>query len=208
MTSEPLWFTPGDGFQPICARVGFIVGPTAAGKSSIAIRIAEQLGAEIVNADSRQVYRAMDIGTAKPRADERQRVPHHLIDIRNADHPLDVAEFTMLARAAIAEIAGRGRPVLVVGGSGLYLRAIRGGIFAAPRASPEIRARLAKAAARHGVGDLFERLSEIDPEAAAWIKPNDLKRIMRALEVYEQTGIPISQHQRAPSFFRAPVRNA
>src|SRR5215831_18186158 len=144
-------------------RAGFIVGATGAGKSSIAIQIAEQLGAEIVNADSRQVYRGMDIGTAKPRADELCRVPHHMIDIRDPDAPFDVAEFAVLARAAIAEIAARGRPVLVVGGSGLYLRAISGGIFSAPPASPEIRARLTSLADQHGVGHLFERLCEIDP---------------------------------------------
>jgi tRNA dimethylallyltransferase len=186
------------------ARAGFLVGPTAAGKSSIAIQIAEQLDAEIVNADSRQIYRGMDIGTAKPRADELRRVPHHLIDIRDPDAPVDVAEFAALARAAIAEIAARGRPVLVVGGSGLYLRAIRGGIFSAPPASPEIRARLNSLADQHGVGHLFKRLREIDPAAAAWIKPNDLKRIVRALEVYEQTGMPISEHQRRHHFAERP----
>jgi len=185
-------------------RAGFLVGPTAAGKSSIAIEIAEQLGAEIVNADARQVYRGMDIGTAKPRADELRRVPHHLIDIRDPGAPLNVAEFAALARAAIVEIAARGRPVLVVGGSGLYLRAIRGGIFSGPAASPEIRARLAALADRHGVGHLFDRLCEIDPGAAAWIDPNDLKRIIRALEVYEQTGAPISEHQRRHHFAERP----
>ncbi|MBV8358680.1 MAG: tRNA (adenosine(37)-N6)-dimethylallyltransferase MiaA [Deltaproteobacteria bacterium] len=185
-------------------RAGFIVGPTAVGKSSIAIQIAEQLGAEIVNADSRQVYRGMDIGTAKPRADELRRVPHHLIDIRDPDAPFDVAEFAVLARTAIVEIAARGRPVLVVGGSGLYLRAIRGGIFPAPPASSEIRARITNLADEHGVNHLFERLHEIDPTAAAWIKPNDLKRIVRALEVYEQTGVPISEHQRRHHFAECP----
>ncbi len=185
-------------------RAGFIVGPTAAGKSSIAIQIAEQLGAEIVNADSRQAYRGMNIGTAKPRADELRRVPHYLSDIRDPDTPLDVAEFVVLARAAIAEIAARGRPALVVGGSGLYLRAIRGGIFSAPPASPEIRTRLASIAEQRGVGYLFGRLARIDPEAAARIKANDLKRIVRALEVYEQTGVPISEHQRRHHFAERP----
>ena len=136
---------------PARIRAGFIVGATAAGKSSIAIQIAERLGGEIVNADSRQIYRGMDIGTAKPRAEELCRIPHHLIDIRDPDRPLDVAEFATLARAAIADIAGRGRPVLVVGGSGLYLRAIRGGIFPGPPASPEIRACLTALANQYGV---------------------------------------------------------
>jgi tRNA dimethylallyltransferase len=182
------------------ARAGFIVGPTAVGKSAIALRIAERLGAEIVNADSRQVYRGMDIGTAKPGADERRRVPHHLLDIRDPGERLDVAKFAELARATIAEIAGRGRPVLVVGGSGLYLRAIRGGIFAAPAPSSEIRGRLEELAAQQGLGHLFARLREVDPESAAWINPHDFRRIARALEVYEQTGMPISEHQRRHRF--------
>src|SRR5215469_9477425 len=113
-------------------RAGFIVGPTAVGKSSSALQIAEQLGAEIVNADSRQLYRGMDIGTAKPHPDELRRVRHHLIDVRDSGQPLDVAEFAALARRVIAELTGRGKPVLVVGGSGLYLRAIQNGIFTVP----------------------------------------------------------------------------
>jgi tRNA dimethylallyltransferase len=185
-------------------RVGFIVGPTAAGKTSLAIEIAERLGAEIVNADSRQVYRGMDIGTAKPRADEQRRVVHHLINIRDPDTPLDVAEFAALARNAIAEIARRRRPVLVVGGSGLYLRAIRGGIFAAPPVSHEIRMRLTELAEQQGAEHLFRLLGKNDPEAAAWIKPNDLRRIVRALEVFEQTGVPISRHQRRHQFAERP----
>jgi tRNA dimethylallyltransferase len=190
--------------QPNRIRAGFIVGPTAAGKSSFAIQIAEQIGAEIVNADSRQVYRGMDIGTAKPNPVELHRVPHHLIDIRDPDEPLDVAEFIVLARSAITRIAGSRRPVIVVGGSGLYVKAIRGGIFAAPPPSPEIRARLVALAGLNGVGHLFGRLVKIDAQAAAGIKPNDLKRIVRALEVYEQTGIPISQHQRRHDFAERP----
>src|SRR6185437_9438345 len=107
---------------PQAIRIGFIVGPTGVGKSSTAMALAERLNAEIVNADSRQVYCGMDIGTAKPDAQDRCRVPHHLLDIRAIDEPLDVAEFLRLARAAIAEIASRGRNVIVVGGSGFYLR--------------------------------------------------------------------------------------
>jgi tRNA dimethylallyltransferase len=181
-------------------RAGFIVGPTAAGKSSIAVQIAEQLGAEIVNADSRQVYRGMDIGTAKPGAEEQRRVPHHLIDIRDPDQPIDVAEFAAMARAVIADIARRGRPVLVVGGSGLYLRAIYGGIFSAPPASVQIRTKLNTLASQHGVRHLFDKLVKVDPEASSRISPNDLKRIVRALEVYQQTGLPISYHQKLHSF--------
>src|SRR5208282_5990948 len=196
---------PGTTAQRIAARtpparVGFIVGPTAAGKSALAMEVAERSGCEIINADSRQFYRGMDLGTAKPSADDRRRVPHHLIDVRNPGEPLDVAEFAQIARAVIAEIAARGRNPLVVGGSGLYLRVIRGGIFRGPAASAEIRGRLAKVAAEHGVVHLHRKLREIDPEAANRIGVNDLYRIVRAIEVFELTGEKISAHQRRHRF--------
>lgn len=181
-------------------RIGIIAGPTGSGKTAAAIEIAERLGAEIVNADSRQFYRGMDIGTAKPAADERARAPHHLIDVRTPAEPLDVAEFARMARAAIADIAARGRPVLVVGGSGLYLRVLRGGIFAGPPASKEIRRELAQVAATDGPVRVHRMLREVDDEAAARISPNDLKRTMRALEVFRLTGMPISEHQRRHRF--------
>jgi tRNA dimethylallyltransferase len=180
--------------------VGFIVGPTGAGKSALAMTVAERSNCEIINADSRQFYRGMDLGTAKPSAEDRTRVPHHLIDVRDPDESLDVAEFAQLARAAIEEIAARGRNPLVVGGSGLYLRVIRGGIFGGPAASREIRDRLAKVAAESGVEQLHRRLREIDPEAANRIGVNDLYRVMRALEVFELTGETISAHQRRHRF--------
>ncbi len=196
---EPPELVPSEAkSKPI--RVGFIVGPTGAGKTSLAIDLAERLDAEIVNADSRQVYRGMTIGTAKPSDEERRRVPHHLLDIRSPAKPLDVAEFAKLARAAISDIAARGRRVLVVGGSGLYLRALRGGIFRGPAASPEIRSRIEQAARTHGVPYLHDRLREIDPEAARRIGVNDLYRITRALEVFELTGEPISAHQARHAF--------
>ena len=181
--------------RPARIAVGFIVGPTGAGKSALAIAVAERSNCEIVNADSRQFYRGMDLGTAKPSAEDQARVPHHLIDVRNPDESLDVAEFAQLARAAIEEIAARGRNPLVVGGSGLYLRVIRGGIFRGPAASPAIRDRLAKIAAETGVAQLHQTLREIDPEAANRIGVNDLYRIVRALEVFELTGETISAHQ-------------
>jgi tRNA dimethylallyltransferase len=186
--------------QPHQIRVGFIVGPTGAGKSALALEVAERLGAEIVNADSRQFYRGLDIGTAKPTLAERGRIPHHLIDVRDPGRPLDVAEFGVLARSAIADIAARGRVPLVVGGSGLYLRVLRGGIFPGPAASAQTRARLARIAAEQGVSHLHARLAEADPEAANRIGHNDLYRIVRALEVYELTGEPISHHQRRHGF--------
>ena len=192
---------------PTPTSIAFIVGPTGAGKTALALELAENLGAEIVNADSRQVYRLMDIGTAKPSEAERRRVPHHLIDIRSPDEPLDVATFAKLAREAIDEIAARGRRVLVVGGSGLYLRALRGGIFRGPAASPEIRARLAQIAAEHGIPRLHERLREVDPAAARRIGVNDLYRITRALEVFELTGEPITAHQERHAFSNRPFQS-
>ncbi len=186
--------------RPARIAVGFIVGPTAAGKSALAMAVAERSNCEIINADSRQFYRGMDLGTAKPSAADRARVPHHLIDVRNPDQSLDVAEFAQLARVAIEEVAARGRNPLVIGGSGLYLRVSRGGIFRGPAASVEIRERLAKIAAEHGVAHLHQRLREIDPEAANRIGVNDLYRVVRALEVFELTGETISAHQRRHRF--------
>jgi tRNA dimethylallyltransferase len=180
--------------------VGFIVGPTGAGKSALAMAVAERLNCEIVNADSRQFYRGMDLGTAKPPAEDRARVPHHLIDVRAPGDPLDVAEFAGLAREAIAAIAARARNPLVVGGSGLYLRVIRGGIFRGPAASAEIRDRLAKVASAQGVEYLHQQLREVDPDAANRIGVHDLYRIVRALEVFELTGETISAHQQRHQF--------
>jgi tRNA dimethylallyltransferase len=185
---------------PSLLRAGFIVGPTGAGKTAFAIELAERLEAEIVNADSRQLYRGLDIGTAKPTPEERRHVPHHLVDVRAPDEAIDVAEFARMARAAMAEIASRGRHVLVVGGSGLYLRVIRAGICPGPPAAPQIRAELSRLAACEGVPALHERLREVDYDAALRISPNDLKRIVRALEVFRLSGIPISVHQKAHRF--------
>ncbi len=181
--------------RPARIKVGFIVGPTGAGKSALAMEVARRSNCEIVNADSRQFYRGMDLGTAKPSPEDRARVPHHLIDVRDPDESLDVAEFAQLGRAAIEDIAARGRNPLVVGGSGLYLRVIRGGIFRGPAASAAIRDRLAKIAEEQGVAHLHQKLREVDSEAANRIGVNDLYRIVRALEVFELTGETISAHQ-------------
>jgi tRNA dimethylallyltransferase len=182
------------------ARIGLVVGPTGAGKTAFSIALAERLGAEIVNADSRQLYRGMDLGTAKPDAADRARVAHHLIDVCDPERPIDVAEFAAMARAAIAGIVARGRPVLVVGGSGLYLRVLRGGIFAGPPAAPAYRAELGALAAEHGAAYLHDRLCAADAAAARRISVNDLPRVIRALEVFAASGIPISEHQRGHRF--------
>jgi tRNA dimethylallyltransferase len=181
-------------------RVGFVVGPTAVGKTPFAIGLAERLGAEIVNADSRQLYRGMDLGTAKPTVEERTRVTHHLLDVADPDHPLDVVQFQAMAEAAITNIIARGKRALVVGGSGLYLRVLRGGIFEGPPASKKLRAKLEAIAADKGVANLHERLRQIDAESADRISTGDLRRIVRAIEVYELTGTPISAFHRRHHF--------
>ncbi len=169
-----------------------IVGPTAVGKTEIAIQLAQHLDAEIVSLDSRQIYREMDIGTAKPTADQRGAVPHHLIDCVGVDQPFSVAEYQRLADITIAEIRERGKQIMAVGGAGLYFRSIIDGLFDGPGADAEIRAKLQREADEHGNVALHERLRQCDPEAADRVHPNNLVRVIRALEVYELTGKPIS----------------
>jgi tRNA dimethylallyltransferase len=154
--------------------------------------LAERVGGEIVACDSQQVYIGMDIGTAKPTADERRRVPHHALDLVRPDEPFHAARWAAVARAAIADIAARGRLPIVVGGTGLYYRALVTGLFDAPPPDDGIRARHRAQAAADGVAALHARLAAIDPDAAAAIRVRDLVRISRALEVYEQTGVPIT----------------
>jgi tRNA dimethylallyltransferase len=169
-----------------------IVGPTAVGKTEIAIQLAQHLDAEIVSLDSRQIYRGMDIGTAKPTPDQQQAVPQHLIDCVDVDQPFSVAEYQRLADTAIAEIQERGKRTMAVGGAGLYFRGIIDGLFDGPGADAEIRAKLQREADEHGNVALHERLRRCDPEAANRVHPNNRVRVIRALEVYELTGKPIS----------------
>lgn len=184
------------------ARLVALVGPTASGKSAAALALAERLGAEIVSCDSLAVYRGFDVGTAKPSAAERARVRHHLVDVVDPNVDFTAARYATLADAALADLAARGVPALVVGGTGLYLRALLEGIFPSPAPDPELRARLKREAAEAGWPALHARLALVDPEAAARIHPNDPVRIERALEVYEQTGETLSslhaRHRRAP----------
>lgn len=169
-----------------------LVGPTAAGKSSIALAVAERVGGEIVAADSMQVYRGFDIGTAKPSAAERSRVPHHLLDLVKPDQPFTAADYVRLASAAIVEIRARGHLPIVVGGTGLYVRALLCGLFDGPGEITPLRETLYQEAAQEGSATLHRRLETIDPETAAAIHPNDLFRIVRALEVAAVSGRPIS----------------
>ncbi len=182
--------------MPEPTRFVSILGPTASGKSSLALALAEHRGGEIVCCDSQQVYVGMDVGTAKPTAAERQRVPHHALDLVTPDQPFHAARWAEVARAAIHAIAGRGRLPIVVGGTGLYYRALVAGLFEAPPSDPAIRARHRDEAGRDGVAALHARLATVDPDAAAAIRSGDLVRISRALEVHEQTGVPISTLRR------------
>lgn len=168
-----------------------VVGPTAAGKSALSIALARELGGEVVNADSMQLYRGMDIGTAKLTPAERGEVPHHLLDIWDVTEPAAVAEYQRLARAAIDDILARGRVPLLVGGSGLYVRAVLED-FEFPGTDPAIRARLEEELAERGPAVLHERLRERDPDAAAKILVSNGRRIVRALEVVELTGKPFT----------------
>jgi tRNA dimethylallyltransferase len=173
-----------------------LVGPTAVGKTSLAIALAQRLGGEIVSADSRQVYRFMDIGTAKPTSAERAAVPHHLIDVVDPDADFSLGLYQELAAATIAGIAARGRLPLLVGGTGQYLAAVLQG-WDVPRVAPqpELRAALEREARMHGAAALHARLTRVDPAAAAAIQPGNVRRVIRALEVYEVTGRPISEQQ-------------
>lgn len=176
-----------------------ILGPTAAGKSALGVELARRLGGEILACDSVQVYRGMDIGSGKPTAAEQAEVPHHLLDLVTPAEPFQAARWAEAARVAIAEVTDRGRLPVIVGGTGLYFRALVRGLFEAPPPDPEIRARHESEARTLGVPALHARLREADPPAAARILPNDLVRISRALEIFEQTGRPMSElHRQAP----------
>ena len=174
-----------------------IVGPTAVGKTRLALRLAAELGAEIVSADSRQVYRGMDIGTDKPTAEERQRVPHHLVDIVNPDEEFTLARYQDMAYAAIDDVLARGRVPLLVGGTGLYIKAVVEG-WSIPRVRPNeaLRMELYREAEVKGGVALHARLRQVDPVAAEKIDPRNVRRVIRALEVYLEAGRPISELQR------------
>jgi len=165
------------------ARIVVVAGPTASGKTALAVALARKIGGEVVSADSQQLYRGLDVGTAKPTPEERGAVPHHLLDVAEPGEGWDAARFVRLADEAIAGIVARGRVPLVVGGTGLYLRALLHGVVDAPGRDAALRARLEAEALESGRPALHARLASVDPEAAARIRPNDLVRIVRALEI-------------------------
>jgi tRNA dimethylallyltransferase len=176
-----------------------LLGPTASGKSALACRLAEKHPIEIVSVDSAQVYRGMDIGTAKPSAAERERIPHHLIDVVNPDERYSTGRFRADAIRAVSAILARGKIPLLVGGTMLYYRALVVGLDRLPGADAAIRASITANAAARGWPALQAELASIDPKAAARIMPNDAQRIQRALEVFRLTGAPISSLQRGES---------
>ena len=185
----------------------FLMGPTASGKTGLAVELVQQLPLQIVSVDSALVYRHMDIGTAKPGPEVLAVAPHRLIDIRDPAQAYSAAEFCSDALAAMAAITAAGRVPLLVGGTMLYFRALQRGLSRLPAADAATRQRLAAQAQRHGWAQLHRRLAQVDPAAAARIHPNDPQRIQRALEVYELTGEPLSVlQQRQPSGVGFPYR--
>ena len=177
-----------------------LVGPTASGKSALALRAAERLRGEVIGADSVQVYRRFDIGSGKPTAEERARVPHHLIDVADAREPMDAARWAELAEEALTDIRARGKVPIVCGGTYLWVRALLLGLVPAPPADEAIRARHRETAEQGGRAALHAELARVDAESAARLAPNDFVRVSRALEVYELTGKPLSAWHAAHGF--------
>jgi tRNA dimethylallyltransferase len=184
-----------------------VVGPTASGKTELALRLAEAFGGEIVGADSVQIYRRFDAGSGKPTAGERARAPYHLVDVADAREPFDAARFATMAEAVIADVRARGRVPIVCGGTFLWLKALLFGLAEGAPSSPEIRTRHREIAEREGRAALHARLAEVDPASAARLAPNDLVRVSRALEVFELSGRRLSDVQAAHGF-RAPRHRA
>lgn len=177
-----------------------IAGPTSVGKTRIAIELAKELNGEIISADSRQIYKGMDIGTAKPSKAEQDVVRHHILDVVNPDEPFSVGEYKRSAERIIEDIWQRNRLPIIAGGTGLYIRAVIDGLWEGPKADKELRDKLKKEEEVFGKGYLYDKLKEVDIETAKKTKPNDLVRIIRSLEVYYKEGKPISYFHRLHGF--------
>ncbi|MEE4263739.1 MAG: tRNA (adenosine(37)-N6)-dimethylallyltransferase MiaA [Desulfobacteraceae bacterium] len=186
-------------------KVIVVCGPTGIGKTSVGIRLAEELGGEIISADSMQIYRYMDIGTAKPTADEQNRIFHHLIDIVDPDEDFDAVRFADMARQKVMQLHQKGVMPVVVGGTGLYIKALLQGLFQSNPVDPQIRERLMQEVDENGSSALHDRLKEVDPDTAERLHPNDAYRIVRALETIEATGRPISAHHQDHGFADEPL---
>lgn len=187
-------------------KIIIIGGPTGIGKTAVAIRIAQRFGGTIVNADSMQIYRKMDTGTAKPTPEEQALVKHHLIDIINPDQPFDAVRFADMAGKIIIQLVEKQMLPLVVGGTGLYIKALTHGLFRENSSDPEIRKELHQIAETHGSEYLYRNLKQVDPTTADRLHPNDIFRIIRALEVYRVTGAPISDFHNTHGFSDRPYR--
>lgn len=177
-------------------RVLAIVGPTAVGKSAVAVQVGKELTGEIIALDSRQVYRNMSIGTVQPAERDREGIPHHLYGILKPDHPISAGEYARLAEAKIDEILEKGKEPIICGGSGLYFRALTQGLFEGSTSDSSVREKLQRELNKRGSSELLKRLRKIDPEYAEIVHPNNHKRLLRALEIYETTGVPPSEHFR------------
>ena len=176
-------------------KILVVVGPTASGKTKLSVELALRHNGEVVSADSMQIYRTMDIGTAKPTVEERQGVPHHMLDVADPEEDFSVARYVEQAAACVDDILARGKLPILAGGTGLYIDSLLSGrTFAAFAPDSPLRARLQQQFRQEGGEKMWQRLREIDPEAAARLHPNDEKRIIRALEVWHQTGKTITQH--------------
>jgi len=187
-------------------KVIVICGPTGVGKTAVGIQVAETLGGEIISADSMQIYRYMNIGTAKPTVDEQNRIFHHLIDIVDPDEDFDAVRFAKMAREKVLQLHHRDVLPVVVGGTGLYIKALLQGLFQSNPADPIIRERLMKEAAENGSSRLHDRLQQVDPDTAERLHPNDSYRIVRALETIESTGRSISDHHQDHGFADEPFQ--
>jgi len=181
--------------KELATECWFLTGPTASGKTEVGVELAHLLNAEIISLDSMAVYREMNIGTAKPNAEERASVPHHLIDILDPNEQFSVSDYLTLAEKTVREIRNRGREVMFVGGTPLYLKAILRGIFSGPPADWEFRQRIENEVQEVGLDALHQRLMQVDPVSATKLHPNDKRRMIRALEFYTITGQPISHAQ-------------
>ncbi len=193
---------PSSSLPPVI----LLAGPTAVGKTQLALEIAHRLGTEIINCDSMQVYRYMEIGTAKPTPEERALVAHHLLDVADPDEPFDAARYAELARPVIESLRNRGKVPLVVGGTGLYMKVLTRGICPAAPRDPAIREQLRRELEEHGLERLYQELGRVDPEAGRRLHPHDRQRVLRALEVQRLTGIPLScwqsQHRFQQTIYR------
>ena len=177
-------------------KIIFIVGPTGVGKTSLALELAERFPGEIISSDSMQGYKCMDVMSQKPTVSQRERVPHHLVDFLDIREEYSAAKFAAKAARLIDEIIERKRTPIIVGGSGLYIKALVDGLFPSPEKNTALRRRLEEQARLYGTGQLHNRLRSIDAKAAAGIHPNDLRRVIRALEVFLLTGKPVSEHKK------------